>query len=201
MARHLLLLALAAALAAPVACNRNVPSKEEVEGGGQPQAAAPAQSLPTQVNTLPPVGGGKASPHAAIPPAKRLNVSVAAGSIQPAEGGLTVRQVFAQRKELAGKNVVVRGKVVKAMHGVMGTNWYHIQDGTGEPGSNDLAVTSDGMADVGDVVLVAGPLTVDKDLKGMGYHYDAILEKAQLKVEQKASEAEAAAGQEGGAGK
>jgi len=112
------------------------------------------------------------------PPAE----TVAPGSVKPAEGGLTVADIFAKRTDLAGKSVTVRGKVVKAMQGVMGTNWYHIEDGTGDAGTNDLAVTSDSIAKIGDTVLVVGTLASDKDL-GMGYHYDAIVEKAKLTVE------------------
>jgi len=119
------------------------------------------------------------------PPAE----TVAPGSIQPAEGGLTVGDIFTKRDDLNGKSITVRGKVVKAMQGVMGTNWYHIEDGTGDAGSNDLAITSDGLAKIGDVVVVSGTLTTNKNL-GMGYHYDAIIEKAQMKVE--SSEAPAA---------
>jgi len=192
---RLALLFLAVAFTLTTACDRGVPSKEQVEGGTAPQtAAAPAApSVPAQVNTLPtapspPMAMMNPKMHPAQgsePPAE----TVVAGSIQPAEGGLTVRDIFAKRTDLSGKSVTVRGKVVKAMQGVMGTNWYHIEDGTGDAGTNDLAVTSDGLAKIGDVVLVSGTLTANKDL-GMGYHYDAIIEKAKVKVE--SSEAPAA---------
>ncbi len=193
MARLVLLL-ITVTFVLTTACDRGVPSKEQVEGGSAPAAtttdvaAAPAApSVPAQTNTLPNVPAataGKQMPpgmhpaQGSTPPAE----TVAPGSIQPAEGGLTVGDIFAKRKELAGKSVTVRGKVVKAMQGVMGTNWYHLEDGTGDAGSNDLAVTSDSIAKVGDVVVAVGTLASDKDL-GMGYHYDALLEKAKLTVE------------------
>lgn len=195
----LLLLALTFTLA--TACNRGVPSKEEVEGGSTPTAEPPeameapvipatpaTPTPPAQVNTLPNTAPAAGAPGVMAPgmhPAQEstpASVTVAPGSITPAEGGLTVRDIFAQRTDLAGKSVTVRGKVVKAMQGVMGTNWYHIQDGTGDNGTNDLVITSDASTKVGDTVLVVGTLASDKDL-GMGYHYDAIVEKAEVKVE------------------
>ena len=197
MAR-LALLCLAVAFTLTTACDRGVPSKEQVEGGTAPAAPAAtnphaasapaAPNVPAQVNSLPTAPAtamaGKQMPPGMHPAqgSKPAAETVAPGSITPAEGGLTVGDIFAKRTELAGKSVTVRGKVVKAMQGVMGTNWYHIQDGTGEAETNDLAVTSDGIAKIGDTVLVVGTLASDKDL-GMGYHYDAIVEKAKLTVE------------------
>lgn len=94
----------------------------------------------------------------------------------------TVAAIYAQKDALAGKPVKVRGKVVKALSGIMGTNWLHIQDGTGEGGSSDLTVTSDTIAPVGATVLIEGTLTVDKDF-GSGYQYAVIVEKAKVTVE------------------
>lgn len=108
--------------------------------------------------------------------------SPARGSIAKAEGGYTVEEIFDKSKDLNGKSVVVRGKVVKANPGIMGTNWYHIQDGTGSEGSNDLVVTSAGEAEAGDIILVTGNLIVDKDF-GAGYKFDVIIEDAAIKVE------------------
>ena len=86
------------------------------------------------------------------------------------------------RAERAGKPVTLRAKVVKYSPQIMGKNWLHLQDGSGAAGSNDLTVTSDVTANVGDTVLVKGPLTLDKDF-GYGYKYDVILEDAKVTVE------------------
>jgi hypothetical protein len=65
----------------------------------------------------------------------------------------------------------------------MGKNWLHVRDGTGEEGTNDLTVTTiDVLPNVGDLVLVTGPLETDKDF-GMGYRYDLIIEDAEVTVE------------------
>jgi hypothetical protein len=116
----------------------------------------------------PAVGGGTAP-------------AAATGKIEPAKGGTTVQTVWATREALAGHTVTIRGKVVKFNGGILGVNWLHIQDGTGSAsdGSNDLTVTSDADAQVGDVVSITGTVTINKDL-GSGYKYPVIVEHARL---------------------
>ena len=87
--------------------------------------------------------------------------------------------IYARKSALAGKPVKVRGKVVKLSAGIMGKNWLHIQDGSGQAGSNDLTVTTSAEAKLGDTVLISGKLTVAKDF-GHGYKYDVIVEDAQI---------------------
>ncbi len=124
-------------------------------GGGMMAAHAPA------------MGGG----HTTAPDA-----AVEAGTITTPTGGLTVAKIWADREALAGKPVVVSGKVVKFNGGIMGTNWLHIQDGSGSAadGTNDLTVTSATEVAVGDIVTVTGAVTVDKDF-GSGYRYATII--------------------------
>lgn len=97
----------------------------------------------------------------------------------PAAGGVTIAQIWAQRKTLSGKVVMVRGKVVKVNNEIMGSNWFHLQDGTGtaKDGTNDLTITTNATVKVGDIVTVSGTLGTDKAF-GAGYTYDAIVEKA-----------------------
>ena len=103
--------------------------------------------------------------------------------IERAEGGKTIAEVFAEKDQLAGETVVFRGKVVKTNAGIMGKNWLHVRDGSGEEGTNDLTVTTvDVLPDVGDTVLVTGPVGVNVDF-GMGYEYDVIIEDAEVIVE------------------
>lgn len=101
--------------------------------------------------------------------------------VEKAEGGYTVEELFSQRQELNGQTVSVRGTVVKTSAEIMGAFWLHIQDGTGDAGAgtNDITVTYTGDPPVstGDVVLVTGTLSADKDL-GAGYFYQAIIENA-----------------------
>lgn len=106
--------------------------------------------------------------------------------IAKADGGKTVAEVFAEKDQLAGQQVVLRGKVVKSNPGIMGKNWIHVRDGSGAEGTNDLTVSTTGAAPaVGDTVLVKGPVSLNKDL-GMGYVYDVIVEDAEVTVEESA---------------
>lgn len=100
-------------------------------------------------------------------------------SIAPAPGGVTIAQIWAQRQALSGKVVVLRGKVVKVNNAIMGSNWFHLQDGSGiaKDGTNDLTVTTSATVNVGDIVTISGTLATGKDF-GSGYAYDAIVEKA-----------------------
>jgi hypothetical protein len=93
--------------------------------------------------------------------------------------GRTVAEIYSQKPALKDRTVSVRGKVVKVNANIMGKNWIHIQDGTGDPKArtNDLTVTSQSSASVGDVALVKGVVRTDKDL-GMGYFFPIIIEDA-----------------------
>jgi hypothetical protein len=94
----------------------------------------------------------------------------------------TVGEVFSKRAALHGKQVVVRGQVVKTASGIMNKNWIHLQDGTGsaKDKSNDLVVTSDQLPADGDVITISGTVAKDKDF-GSGYKYKVILEKGIIK--------------------
>ena len=102
--------------------------------------------------------------------------------IRKADGGQTVAELFDNKAALVGKAVVVRGRVVKFTASVMGKNWLHLRDGSGSAGTNDLTVSTNATAAIGDMVLVRGTLGADKDL-GFGYHYDIIIEDAAVTVE------------------
>jgi hypothetical protein len=111
----------------------------------------------------------------------------AAGKIQveKASGAnaYTVAEAFAKSGTLNGKQVVVKGQVVKVASGIMNRTWIHLQDGSGteKQKNNDLVVTStkDTPA-VGDVVTISGTLAKDKDF-GSGYKYSVIIEKGSVK--------------------
>jgi membrane protein implicated in regulation of membrane protease activity len=93
----------------------------------------------------------------------------------------TVAEVHAQRTALKEKAVTVQGKVVKYNGGIMGKNWLHLRDGSGkgESEDNDLTVTSQDVAKVGDVVVVKGVVRIDNDF-GAGYAYKVIVEDAKI---------------------
>lgn len=157
-----------------------------VEGPGAP-GAAPGQiamSTPGMPPGHPATGG--AAPSSATgamgSPAQHMQApEVGDIKVPKADGGNTVAEVWASRETLKGKDVVVRGKVVKFLSGILGKNWLHVRDGSGskDKGDNDITVTTSATAAVGDVVVVRGKVSVDKDF-GAGYRYPVIVEDAKL---------------------
>ena len=102
--------------------------------------------------------------------------------VAKATGGYRVGEIFDKGAELNGKVVKVRGRVVKFTPNIMGTNWLHIQDGSGQGATVDLTVTSSAVVAVGDMVVAEGTLAINKDF-GAGYKYAAIVEKANVTKE------------------
>jgi len=117
--------------------------------------------------------GGSAG---SIVPFVNLKVTKAKGA-----DAYTVGELFAKRKELNNKTITVRGQVVKISKTIMGKNWIHIQDGTGDPmkNSHDLVITTHDTAAKGDIVTVKGMVEADKDF-GSGYKYDVIIEESSV---------------------
>jgi hypothetical protein len=126
------------------------------------------------------------SGHGGAAPPTGSAAAIAVGKVEPLTGedARNVAQLFAQKAALAGKKIRVRGQVTKVTRGVMGKNWLHLQDGSGsaEAGDNDLVVTTLGDAQIGNIVVVVGVVSVDKDL-GAGYRYAVLLEDAEVALE------------------
>ena len=91
----------------------------------------------------------------------------------------TVAVLHQSKAALAGKTVRAQGKVVKVNNGIMGRNFIHVQDGTGDANSNNLIVTSKQTANVGDQVSVSGVVAVNRDFGG-GYTYALLIEDASI---------------------
>ena len=97
-----------------------------------------------------------------------------------AESGLkTVETLNKNKATLAGQTVSAQGKVVKVNNGIMGRNFVHIQDGTGDASNNNLIVTSKETASVGDQVTISGVVAVNRDF-GSGYSYPLLIEEATI---------------------
>lgn len=131
---------------------------------------------------------GGSNPHAGMPDVAAAHGGVSSGQapkpvgkVEKASGadGRTVAEVWAQRTALAGKSVTVRGQVVKVSSGILGKNWVHLKDGSGDATkkTDDLTFTTTGTFTVGDVVVMKGTVAVDKDF-GAGYVYPVIVEGA-----------------------
>lgn len=109
---------------------------------------------------------------------------VAAGSPSVFAQDAKVKSVAALHSEktaLAGQLVQLKGKVVKVNNGIMGRNFVHVQDGTGDADSNKLIVTSKDTAGVGQTVNVTGRVGVNRDF-GSGYTYPLLVEEAKISV-------------------
>ena len=91
----------------------------------------------------------------------------------------TIASLYEEKAALNGQQVQVTGKVVKVTNGVMNKNFLHLQDGSGGEGTNDLTVTSEQTAAVGDEVVITGTVITDVDF-GMGYTYPLMVEKAAI---------------------
>ena len=140
-------------------------------------ATTPAASAPPAATTAPAAPAGHP-----VPSAKDV-ANIDLSGIAKAEGGKTVAEVFAEKDQLAGQKVTVRGKVVKASGNIMDRHWLHVRDGSGSEGTNDLTVTmTSDPPKVGDTVVVTGQVSVNKDF-GIGYQYDVIIENAEVKAE------------------
>jgi hypothetical protein len=87
----------------------------------------------------------------------------------------TIATLYQDKVALNGQTVVAEGKVVKVNHDIMGKNWIHIKDGTGEAPANDLVVTTKQNAEVGDQVTISGKVSINRDF-GSGYAYSLLIE-------------------------
>jgi hypothetical protein len=119
-----------------------------------------------------------ASPQGAKPPAAGGG---AVAKVAKASGpeGRTVAEIVNGKSGLKDKTVQVRGQVVKVNLGIMGKNWIHLQDGSGAAadGSNDILVTTQDKAAIGDIVSAKGTLRTDVNF-GPGYTYAVMIENA-----------------------
>jgi hypothetical protein len=99
----------------------------------------------------------------------------------PGDNSYTVEELFAKAEALNGQKVQLRAKVVKFSASIMGRNWVHLQDGSGNPMNNthDLVVTTQQTVAKDEIVIVEGMLAANKDF-GAGYSYTAIVEDAQI---------------------
>ncbi len=139
-------------------------------GGVTKTVGKGASAKPGMPEGHPPIGGNSGPSQVII------------GKVDRAKGGKTIADVIATKKAMVGKEVLIRGRVVKFNSNIMGKNWLHIQDGSGSEGSNDLTVTTEAMVKVGDLVLVRGVVSLDRDF-GFGYKFSIIIENAKVIVE------------------
>ena len=135
---------------------------------------------PITAAAAPPAGMGGMGGDAAAKHTGKIVLEKKSGiNVAPAAGSVSIAQLWADKDKYSGKTIKIKGQVVKINEQVMGKSWIHIQDGSGDSGNFDLAVTTlDGMK-MDDVVTFEGTITLNKDF-GAGYFYEIIMEDAKL---------------------
>jgi hypothetical protein len=121
------------------------------------------------------------NPHAGVtaPAAEPVKV----GKVEKAAGpdAYTIAEAFAKKDALVGKVITIRGTVVKYNAQVMGKNWIHLQDGSGDAAkvNNDITVTTMDETAKGQTITIRGTVKTSKDF-GAGYKYAVIIEDAKI---------------------
>lgn len=162
------------AMGAAMGGMQNPHGKKDIKGSDDSFAnAVQAEGGATPAASQQPVAASGGS-LGAIAPFSEIKVDKAAG-----DNAYNVGEIFTETEKLNGKKVRIKGKVVKFSPMIMGRNWVHLQDGTGDPMSNthDLVVTTPEQVKVDDIITIEGILAFNKDF-GAGYKYVAIVEEA-----------------------
>lgn len=141
--------------------------------------AGPAPPMGQGANVMP--GAAGTNPHTGAPVQGDATVKV--GKVAKATGAdaKNIAETWSAKDELNGKTVTIRGVVVKYNPQVMGKNWLHLQDGSGDAdkGTNDITVVT--MDDVakGSTITIRGTVKTAQDF-GAGYKYAVIIEDAKV---------------------
>lgn len=135
-------------------------------------ASAVAKEKDSSVPIMEESGGSSAS----VTAFADLDIAKASGS-----NGYSIEELYENKSDLAGKTINVHGKVMKINENIMGKNWIHLQDGTGDPmkNSHDLVITSQDAPAKGAIVTFQGKVVLDKDF-GYSYKYDLLIEDAKI---------------------
>lgn len=154
---------------APGLAGKNADLATAAPGGEAATKSATAEDFDKAIKTE---GGAAPGSGKAVVPFADLKIAKASGG-----NAYTVADIFAKGASLNGKKVKIKGQVVKFSPQIMGKNWLHLQDGSGDPKKNthDLVVTSMNKAEKGNTVTVEGVLAANKDFGG-GYKYAVIVE-------------------------
>ncbi len=115
------------------------------------------------------LAANKSSPHTQVKPIDSL-----LEGIDKVKGGKNIAEIYADKDNLKNKTVKIRGKVIRFSAEIMGKNWLHILDSSS---TSDLTITTKEIVEIGDIVILEGKLSIDKDF-GHGYLYPILLEDA-----------------------
>lgn len=148
--------------------------------------AAPPLAPGAEDDALPPghpaIGDAAGEPSHAEPATPPAAAPIASVDVPPATGknAKTIAALYAEASKLEGRQLRIRGQVVKATLDVQGKNYFHLRDSSGEAAEpRELVVASSARAERGDVVLFEGTLRADVDV-GIGVKYPVFLADAKL---------------------
>ena len=110
---------------------------------------------------------------------KQKQINKPVEGINKLKDGKTIAEIITHKHNLNGKSVRLRGQVTKFTANIMGKNWLHVRDSSTP---DDLTITTDGTATIGDIIIIEGTVIEDKDY-GFGYFYPVILENAKITKE------------------
>lgn len=100
----------------------------------------------------------------------------------PGPQGKSVAEIFSQKASLVGTEVQVRGEVQKLTEGVMGTNFLHIQDGSGTPEkkNHDIVVlVKENPPAIGTRATFSATVKLNVDY-GSGYSFPLLLDEGKV---------------------
>lgn len=103
------------------------------------------------------------------------SLTAAPAQVDRSAGSVAIKQVLEQAEKLSGQKIKVTGKCVKINPMIMGRNWVHLKDDSGE--TYDLTITTLDRVQLGELVTLEGTLSTNRDF-GSGYYYAVILEDA-----------------------
>lgn len=96
------------------------------------------------------------------------------------DGVYKIEELYAKNTQLDGRNVTVKGSVVKISAGIMGKDWIHIQDDSTTADKNKVIFTSkmnSANVKIGDKITASGTLKAKVDI-GAGYFYEVLVENS-----------------------
>lgn len=132
--------------------------------------------------------GAPTGPQVAADPAEPL---------PPPEGGITLAALVESHAQRGGQEVVLRGKVVKVSPAIMGTNWYHLRDGSAPGEKGDVTFTSNEVIPPGAIVRVRGTVEIN-DKQDQFLLYDFVVRASHITVEDNGAAAEGNTAKENG---
>lgn len=125
------------------------------------------------------VGGVRSNEKNSNPQANTKITAADTIKIVTAKNGITLEELFKNEDTYAGKNVIVRGVVIKVNNGIMDKNWVHIVDGTRIKKRSSLTITTSEVVKKGDTLTFKGKVTLKKNF-GKGYVYPILVEDGQV---------------------